>query len=147
MLVVTVGSGAAIAWDAASFFIAAACLVQLPLTVGASASQRPGILADIHEDWTQFRQIPWVWTVTVAFCVVNLVQTGTWQILGPALTQQLSGAQTSGFVLSTRGVGLLLMGAMMYRLVVWHLLPLGLLMGAIGALPLIVLGAHQPHLG
>lgn len=29
--------------------------------------------------------------VTVAFCVVNLVQTGTWQILGPALTKQISG--------------------------------------------------------
>jgi MFS family permease len=142
-LVVTVGSGAAIAFDAMSFLIAAVGLAQLPLTARASVLQQPGILTDIHEGWTQFRQTPWVWTVTVAFCVVNLVQTGTWQILGPALTQQLSGAQTWGFVLSARGAGLLLMGALMYRLVVRHLLRLGLLMGAIGALPLIALGAHQ----
>jgi hypothetical protein len=49
--------------------------------------------------------------VTVAFCVVNLVRTGTWQILGPALTKQLSGEASWGFVLSARSVGLLVMGA------------------------------------
>jgi hypothetical protein len=46
-------------------------------------------------------------------------------------------------VLSARGVGLLVMSALMYRLVVRHLLRLGLLAGALGALPLLMLGAHM----
>lgn len=69
-----------------------------------------------------------------------MVQTGSWQILGPDLTKQLSGAQTWGFVLSARGVGLLLMGVLMYRLVARRLLRFGLLAGVVGALPLIALG-------
>ncbi|MGH3828124.1 MAG: MFS transporter [Pseudonocardiaceae bacterium] len=144
VLVVAAGSGSAIACDAVSFLIAAGCLARIPRTTSAAAPRGAGIVTDIHEGWTLFRRTPWVWTVTVAFCVVNLVQTGTWQILGPALTKQTSGEATWGFVLSARGAGLLVMGALMYRLVLRHLLRLGLVMGALGALPLIALGAHQP---
>ncbi|GES33618.1 hypothetical protein AB0G60_26635 [Streptomyces angustmyceticus] len=70
------------------------------------------------------------------------MQTGTWQILGPALTEQISGKAMWGPVLSVRGIGLLVMSAVMYRLVVGHLLRLGQLMSALGALPLLALGAH-----
>ncbi|MGH3831531.1 MAG: MFS transporter [Pseudonocardiaceae bacterium] len=143
VLVVAAGSGLAIACDALSFLIAAGCLARIPLMTSAAALRGVSILTDIREGWTQFRRTSWVWTVTVAFCMVNLVQTGTWQILGPALTKQISGEATWGFVLSARGAGLLVMGALMYRLMVRHLLRLGLVMGAIGALPLIVLGARQ----
>lgn len=80
--------------------------------------------------------------VPLSFCLVNLVQTGTWQILGPELTRQISGEATWGFVLSAGGTGLLVMSVLMYRLTVTHLLRLGLLMGALGALPLLLLGAH-----
>lgn len=58
VLVVTIGSGPAIAFDAVSFLIAAVCLARLPLTTRASALRRPGILTDIHEGWTQFRRGP-----------------------------------------------------------------------------------------
>jgi len=141
---VAVGSGPAIAFDALTYLLAAGCLVRLPLMTSAAAPRPAMTLTDIRDGWTEFRRTPWVWVVTCSFCLVNLVQTGTWQILGPALTKQLSGEAAWGFVLSARSVGLLVMGALMYRLVVRHLLRLGLLMGALGALPLLVLGA-QPH--
>jgi MFS family permease len=140
LLVVTLGSGPAIACDAASFLVAAVCMARLPLSGHVAARRKTNVLKDIHEGWTQFRGTPWLWAVTVAFCFVNMVQTGSWQILGPDLTKQLSGAQTWGFVLSARGVGLLLMGVLMYRLVARRLLRFGLLAGVVGALPLIALG-------
>jgi hypothetical protein len=47
--------------------------------------------------------------------LVNLVHTGTWQILGPALTEESSSAATWGFVLGARDIGLLVMSIVMYR--------------------------------
>ncbi|MGW2158845.1 MFS transporter [Nonomuraea sp. NPDC001699] len=139
--VAVVGGGHAIAFDAVTYLLAAGCLARLSLTA-APASPASGILADIRDGWTEFRRIRWVWTVSVCFCVVNLVQVGTWQILGPVLTRRLSGEETWGFVLSARGVGMLVMSALVYRLVVRHLLRLGQLMSALGAVPLLALGAH-----
>ncbi|YCK38112.1 MFS transporter [Actinomadura sp. ATCC 39365] len=141
--VAVVGGGPAIAFDALTYLLAAGCLARLSLAA-APTSPRPssGISADIRDGWTEFRRIRWVWTVSVCFCVVNLVQVGTWQILGPVLTRQLSGEETWGFVLSARGVGMLVMSALVHRLMVRHLLRLGQLMSALGAIPLLALGAY-----
>ncbi|MFD0327722.1 hypothetical protein ACFQZC_04515 [Streptacidiphilus monticola] len=88
-----------------------------------------------------FRGTPWVWPVTLAFAVVNLVQTGTWQILGPQLTEQLSGsAALWGLVLSARGVGMLVMSGVTYRLTLRHLARAGQLASVLGALPLLAVG-------
>ena len=153
VLVVAVGGGPAIGFDALTYLFAAGCLARLTGAAAGSVSARTsspsrpsrpvsGMLADIREGWTEFRRIRWVWTVSLGFCLVNLVQTGTWQILGPVLTRQLSGTATWGLVLSARGVGLLAMSALMYRLTVRHLLRLGQLASVLGALPLLALGAH-----
>ncbi|WP_207305031.1 hypothetical protein [Streptomyces noursei] len=64
--------------------------------------------------------------------MINLVQTGTWQILGPALTERTAGRAVWGLVLSARGVGLLVSGAVLYRLAVGRLLAWGLAAGALG---------------
>ncbi|MFD3456298.1 MFS transporter [Streptomyces sp. NPDC058691] len=143
VLVAAVGGGAAIAFDALTYLFAAACLTRLSSLSGPSTSRRSlGLFTDIREGWDAFRRIRWVWTVSLAFCVVNLVQVGTWQILGPVLTRQADGEVAWGFVLSARGAGLLVMSALMYRLTVRHLLRLGQLVSVLGALPLLALGAH-----
>lgn len=141
ILVVTLGSGSAIALDALSFLIAAGCLARLKLG-SRTPLGRASLLTDLRSGWTEYRRLTWVWTVTLAFCVINLVQTGTWQILGPSLTAQSSSRATWGFVLSARGLGLLVMSAVMYRLVVRRLLRFGQLASVLGALPLLVLGAR-----
>jgi predicted MFS family arabinose efflux permease len=74
--------------------------------------------------------------VTLSSALMNFAQTGVWQVLGPLLT----GEKLWGFALSARGVGLLLMSTLMYRLVVRHLLRTGQLLSALGALPLLTLG-------
>ncbi|MFF4948575.1 MFS transporter [Streptomyces chattanoogensis] len=142
VLVVVTGSGPAIAIDAVTSLLAAGCLVRLPVATSAVTRRRVGVPADIREGWREFRRIRWVWLGALSFFVINLVGTGTWQILGPALTRQTSGKATWGLVLSVRGIGLLTMSALMYRLAVGHLLRFGQLMSALGALPLLVLGAQ-----
>ncbi|MCP3803218.1 MFS transporter [Allokutzneria sp. A3M-2-11 16] len=141
VLVVAVGGGPAIAFDALSFLVAAACLTRLPRLATTPPAERAGILADIRDGWRTFRGIPWVWQVALAFCVVNLVNTGTWQILGPELTRQISSEAAWGLVLSARGVGMLVMSALMFRFATRYLLRWGSVLGALGGLPLIVLGS------
>ncbi|MFF3359732.1 MFS transporter [Streptomyces sp. NPDC002917] len=146
VLVGSAGSGTAIACDALSYLVAAACLARLPATVGATAAagaDRSPLLRDLREGWAVFRGTAWVWPVTLSFCVVNLVQTGAWQILGPQLTEQLSGEAMWGFVLSARGVGMLLMSTVMYRLTVRYLARFGQLASVLGALPLLALGMRM----
>jgi MFS family permease len=145
LLVVAVGSGWAIGFDAITFLAAAGCLARLPLS-GRAPSRKSNVLGDICDGWVAFRRIRWVWVVTVSFGVVNLAQTGTWQILGPQLTQELSNKAAWGFVLSARGVGLLLMDTLMYRITSRHLLRFGLAMGVLGSLPFVVIGAAVPLL-
>lgn len=144
LLVVAAGAGWAIAVDAASFVAAAAFLTRLPLraatataAVGAGGAR---LLGDIRDGWRVFFGIPWVWPVALAYSAINLVNTGPWQILGPSLTRERSGEATWGVVLSVRAVGLLVMSAVMYRLVVRHPLRFGRLAGALGSCPLIALG-------
>jgi len=149
VLVVAIGSGAAIAFDAATYLFAAVCLRMLSLTSHPEKAQRKtGILADIRDGWRQFVGFRWVWTVSATFCLLNLVQTGTWQILGPELTRKTSGAAAWGLVLSARGVGLLVMSTLLTRLTIRYFLALGQLMSVLIAIPLLVLGAglHAPYL-
>lgn len=149
VLVVAIGSGPAIAFDAATYLFAAVCLRMLSLTSHSKkAKKEANILADIRDGWRQFLGFRWVWTVSATFCLMNMVQTGTWQILGPELTRKTSGAAAWGFVLSARGAGLLVMSTLLTRLAVRHFLALGQLMSVLIAIPLLVLGAglHAPYL-
>jgi MFS family permease len=142
LLVVAFGGGPAIAFDALTYLGAAGFLARMSPVAGTAAQRGAGLLADIRDGWTEFRRIPWVLVGTLSFCLMNLVQTGTWQILGPSLTEQLSGVATWGFVLSARGVGLLLASTLMFRVRVRYLLRLGQAASVLGALPLLALGAQ-----
>ncbi|WP_329129502.1 MFS transporter [Streptomyces sp. NBC_01476] len=145
LLVVAVGGGPAIAFDALTYLLAAGCLTRMsPLARPAGAGRPPGLLTGIRYGWAEYRRIRWVRSVSLCFCVINLVQVGSWQILGPVLTRQADGEAAWGFVLSARGAGLLVMSALMYRLAVRHLLRVVLPAAALGALPLLALGARLP---
>jgi MFS family permease len=139
LLVVSAGAGWAVALDALSFLIAAAYFARLPVGPPMPAS-RKHFLADIREGWQAFRAIRWVSATALSFCLLNLVNVGPWQILGPVLTKERSGEAAWGVVLSVRAVGLLLMSVLMYRLVLRHPLRTSRLLGTLGALPLLALG-------
>ncbi|PWI42228.1 MFS transporter [Streptomyces sp. ICBB 8177] len=149
VLVAAAGGGTAIALDAVSFLLAAVCLTRLPscrrpASPGGriAAPERHRLARELREGWNTFRRTPWVWPVTLAFCGVNLVGTGTWQILGPELTTRMGSPATWGLVLSVRGAGMLLTSGLLYRLAVRRFLLLGQLACVLGGLPLLALGTR-----
>ncbi|MEU3568593.1 MFS transporter [Kitasatospora sp. NPDC036755] len=145
VLVVAAGGGAAIALDALSYLFAAAFLARLPASSDRIASKgRRHLARDLREGWDAFRRTSWVWPVTLAFCAVNLVNTGSWQILGPQLTADVFSPVTWGLVLSVRGVGMLLSSSLLYRLTIRRFLLWGQLAVTLNALPLLALGARLP---
>jgi MFS family permease len=144
LLVVTVGGGWAIAIDAASFLVAAACMARLRLPRSVPRSSEASVLADMREGWGEFRSLQWVVIIVAAFAMANVIWVGVWTVVGPSLAVEAIGKAAWGVVQSARAVGLLVMGVAMYRLVVKRLLPLGQLCAALIAVPLIVLGLDLP---
>ncbi|MFT2016528.1 MFS transporter [Streptomyces sp. 796.1] len=143
VLVVAVGGGVAIAIDALGYLLAAAFLARIPAPAGRAPSPAPRHLGrELREGWDAFWHTSWLWPVTLAFCAVNLVNTGSWQVLGPRLTADLSSPATWGLVLSVRGAGMLVGSSLLYRLTVRRFLLWGQLAVVLNALPLLALGTR-----
>ena len=147
LIAATMGGGWAIALDAVSFLVAAALLARLRLAAQPAAPARQGLLADLRDGWHAFRAIRWVRVTTLAFFVINLVNTGPWQVLGPLLTTPRSGQAAWGLVLSTRAVGLLVMSAVLSRVTLRKPLRAGQGAGAFGGLGLVGIGLGLPAPG
>ena len=142
MLTVSVGGGWAIAADAASFLLAAACFARISLPARPPrAGDGPTMLADMREGWRYFRSHQWIWSVTLAFAVFNATNMGFWQILGPVIANDTIGATSWGLVLSARGVGALLASVVLVRLPIMRrpMRP-ALSAMAVATLPLLMLG-------
>jgi MFS family permease len=106
VLVAAAGAGWAIAVDALTFALSAACLAMLrvPPRVAARGSS---FVADLREGWDAFRSRRWIWTFVAYFALVNLVW-GAWGTLGPIVAERdLGGAAAWGAVLAAMGVGAL----------------------------------------
>ena len=107
ILVAAAGAGWAIAADAATFAISAACLVALRL--GRAAEREPAaFLRDLLDGWIAVRSRRWLWTSLVYFAASNVLW-GAWTALGPVVAaRDLGGAGPWGTVLGAVGVGALL---------------------------------------
>jgi predicted MFS family arabinose efflux permease len=106
LLVAGAGPGWAIAADAATFAVSAACLLMLHVprkveTVSGS------FLAHLREGWTVFSSRTWVWACVAYFAIANLFW-GAWSALGPVVAdRELGGAAAWGTILAAVGVGAL----------------------------------------
>lgn len=138
LAVVGVGGGWAIALDAASYALAALCLLRVNLA--APAPTCSGLWVGLREGWVEFRTRSWVLAVVLAFAGVNLVVGGVWLVLGPSIAAMTVGPAGWGATLSARAVGLLLAGLVMYRLRTTHPLRWAQVGGALMAVPMVALG-------
>jgi MFS family permease len=106
VLVAAAGAGWAIAVDAVTFGVSAACLVMLRVPARVAA-QTDSFAGDLREGWTAFRSRRWVWAVVANFAIGNLLW-GAWSALGPVVADRdLGGAAAWGTVLAAMGVGAL----------------------------------------
>jgi MFS family permease len=108
LLVVGVGSGWALAVDAASWLVAALCISRVRLPATLDGVRDAGLLRELREGWSVFTGHTWLWVVVVGFGVMNAIHAGAWFTLGPALARDTFGARGWGLILSAESVGLLL---------------------------------------
>ena len=141
LLVASVGSGWALVFDAATWLASALLLTRLRLparsrTVAAS----PGMLRELREGWGFFATTRWLWVVVAGFAALNMIHSGAWFTLAPALARDTFGVRGWGYVLSAESVGLLVMTVIMMRVRLRRPLLAGMLGMATFGIPLLVLG-------
>jgi predicted MFS family arabinose efflux permease len=143
VLVAAAGAGWALAVDAATFGVSAACLAGLR-PGGVAERETKSFLADLREGWVAFRARRWVWTFVAYFALVNLLW-GAWSALGPVVADRdLGGAAAWGSVLAAVGVGALAGSLVATRAKPSRPLLLVAFTEALVALPLAFLAASAP---
>ena len=145
LLVVTVGSGWALAVDALAWLLAALLLLPVRLPERAAREESSTAWQELREGWDLFRGTTWLWVVVLAFGLLNMIHIGAWYTLGPALAQDTIGKQGWGYVLSAESLGLLVMTVIMLRVPLVRPLRLGMIGCAVMGLPIFLLGA-EPQL-
>jgi MFS family permease len=145
LLVVTVGSGWALAFDALTWLVAAALLTPIQIPRRPPSTEKPNTVRELREGWSFFVQTTWLWVVVLAFGVLNAIHIGAWFTLGPAAARPVIGEQGWGLVLSAESAGLLVMTVVLLRLNVRRPLLVGMLGCSLMGVPMILLGI-EPHL-
>jgi predicted MFS family arabinose efflux permease len=143
VLVATAGAGWAIAADAATFAVSAACLWALRVDARVP---RPtaSFLSQLRDGWIAFRSRRWVWTFVAYFAISNMLW-AAWSGLGPIVAdRELGGAAVWGTVLAALGVGALVGSLAATRARPGRPLVLVALSEALFALPLAFLAASVP---
>jgi MFS family permease len=116
LVVAATSPGVAIAFDSATFFLAAVflALMQIPASLRMEASN---FLAELAVGWREFISRAWLWSIVLQFGFVNAIQLGTESVLGPAIAKDhLGGAAPWGFILTAQSLGLVAGGLIMLRL-------------------------------
>ncbi len=143
ILVATAGPAWAMVVQAAGWAVAipVLALVKLPPPSHAGGTT---LFHDLRIGWREFWSRSWLWTVVLAFMVMNAIHIGAWGVVGPyiAKNNDLLGITGWGWVLSAEGAGVLLMTL----LLMWFPLRRPLRYGMIGiaafAIPVTMLGVH-----
>lgn len=139
ILVATAGGGWGIALDALSFFIAAACMVRVRIP-SHPVVYAHSLIHQIGEGWGYFRKIRWIWLMTGAWTVMNAMQMGAWQVLGPIIAKHTFGSAGWGLTLSFKAIGLLIASVMMLRFRLSRPLRDSMIAAAAVGIPMVVLG-------
>lgn len=142
LLVVTIGSGWALAFDAATWLVSAALLTRVRIPPRERDAAGPGTLQQLREGWTYFRGTTWLWVVVVAFGVLNAIGSGAWMVIGPSVAKHTIGAQGWGLVLSAEAVGLLATALALLRVRLRRPLFAGMIGISVLGLPMVMLGAR-----
>jgi MFS family permease len=142
LLVVTVGSGWAIAVDALTWAVAAAFMARVRVAP-ASAARPAGnssMWRELIEGWSAFTSLTWVWIVVAAAALLNAIQAGALITLGPVVAESTIGRAQWGWVLSAQAGGLLLMTVLLMSCRLRKPLRTGMLGASVIAAPILALG-------
>ena len=144
ILVAAIGSGWALAFDAATYFLGAVFLLGLRLAPNLTMPDQD-FLRELREGWDSFRSRAWLWGIVVQFAFVNAAYVGAWAVLGPVVAEdELGGAATWGVILAAGAVGTIAGGLVALRFKPQRLLLAATLTIFPFALPLVLLSFPAP---
>ena len=115
LIVGATSPGVGIACDAASFLLAAAFVgaMRIPATLRIEGSS---FVAELREGWREFSSRTWLWAIVAQFGVVNAVEQGAENVLGPAIAKAHFGGATGwGLILTAQSLGLIAGGLVLLR--------------------------------
>ena len=120
VLIAISGPGEAIAIDALTFVVSAACLALLRLRPGAVTGARPeepGFLSQLREGWREVRSRPWLRWGLLAMAAYQAFVLPAVLVLGPTLAERdLGGASSWAVIVACWGAGSILGNVVAIRL-------------------------------
>jgi MFS family permease len=90
-LVLGVGAGEALAFDAATFILSALLLTRVNARVRGPAPAPAPLLAELRAGWREVRSRSWVWVTIAAFTGAILCVYAQWYALAPVIARDLYG--------------------------------------------------------
>lgn len=129
----------AVGWAVAIVLLA---MVKLPAPDPSGAS----FFRDLRTGWHEFWSRTWMWSICLAFMVLNAIHIGAWGVAGPyiAMNDPRLGAAGWGWVVGAEGLGILVMTLILMWLPLRRPLRWGMLAVSTLAIPLAMLGLY-PH--
>jgi|HubBroStandDraft_1064217.scaffolds.fasta_scaffold17421_2 MFS family permease len=115
VVVVLASPGWAILLDAASFGVSIVLLAAMRIEALPPPAQRK-FIRDFREGWNEFRSRRWLWSMVIAFSIVNFL-TAAYTVLGPVASQRYYGGAAAWAAVATiGGVGSVAGGVLALRL-------------------------------
>lgn len=106
VLVATVGSGAALVVDGATYVVSAVFLALMKPSVIAGEVEVKNFIADLREGWQEFVSRQWLWVSVLVFSFWQAIVLAPFLVLGPVVADRaLGGATAFATIASTYGVG------------------------------------------
>ena len=82
----------------------------------ASLGERPGMVAELHEGWGEFRRHTWLWATVIQYCLVMMAWNGGFTVLGPVVARaHLGGPAAWGAISAADALGLIFGGLVSLR--------------------------------
>lgn len=116
VIVAAGGAGWAIAIDAVTYLISAACLRLMVVPPKATVASST-LLSQMAAGWREFRSRTWVWAIVLQFATFNALSFAPLMVLGAVVSRdRLGGASAWGAILAMEGVGAILGGIVAVRM-------------------------------